>query len=121
MAVKHLVKQVVRELRAIVERDPKGKRWRAWFDHEPQAVFDGDEALAAFDRLVMGSREKVPETYHLKIDDRTSRGGHIEVLLWANEPVRRTCPACGGSGKYVGLSVVEACRTCNGAGEVFTS
>lgn len=121
MTVQTSVKQGVRELRAIVERDPHGQRWQAWFEHESHLVYEGDEALAAFDRLIAGNRGKVPDSYHLKIDDRTSRGGHIEVVLWASAPVRRPCPACGGSGKYVGLAVVETCRTCGGAGDVFAS
>lgn len=28
------------------------------------------------------------------------------------------CPDCKGSGTYTGLTVVEPCRTCNGAGSV---
>ena len=26
------------------------------------------------------------------------------------------CPDCGGTGKYVGLNLVESCKTCNGTG-----
>jgi len=32
--------------------------------------------------------------------------------------VKKECPDCKGSGKYVGLSVVEDCRLCKGSGEV---
>ncbi|MBW3596484.1 MAG: hypothetical protein KY475_04320 [Planctomycetes bacterium] len=31
---------------------------------------------------------------------------------------RAVCPECGGSGKYVGLTVVEACRGCGGTGRL---
>jgi hypothetical protein len=111
--------QLIRQRRAIVERDPLGRRWKAWFDDEPQHICFADEALAAFDRLVDSRRHRIPEPYQLKIDDQASRGGHIEVVLWSREASPQTCPACHGSGKYVGLSVVEDCRTCGGSGEVF--
>jgi DnaJ-class molecular chaperone len=26
------------------------------------------------------------------------------------------CPDCGGTGKYVGLNLVETCQACNGTG-----
>ena len=31
---------------------------------------------------------------------------------------RPTCPDCGGSGQYVGLTVVEPCRVCGGTGRL---
>jgi hypothetical protein len=31
---------------------------------------------------------------------------------------RPSCPDCGGSGQYVGLTVVEACRACGGTGRL---
>lgn len=112
-------KSVIRERRAIVERDAAARRWKAWFDDEPQHICFADEALAAFDRLVDSRKTRLPEPYQLKIDDRASRGGHIEVLIWAGDATQQPCPTCGGSGKYVGLSVVEDCQTCGGAGQVF--
>ena len=33
-------------------------------------------------------------------------------------PHKIACPDCKGSGEYVGLSVVEECRRCLGAGMV---
>ena len=113
------LRQLTHERRAIVERDTQGRRWKAWFENEPQHVCFADEALAAFDRLVESCKARLPEPYQLKIDDRASRGGHIEVLLWSGDAALQACPACHGSGKYVGLAVGEPCRTCGGTGEVF--
>jgi hypothetical protein len=31
---------------------------------------------------------------------------------------RPTCPDCGGTGQYVGLTVVEPCRACGGTGRL---
>lgn len=106
------------ELRIIVERVAGGGRWAAWFQHNPAGAIQGDEAMTAFDSLLNSHRDTLPDPYQIRVDDRRSRGGHIEVLLVGRPRKRSTCPACKGSGKYVGLSVVEACSTCAGTGTV---
>jgi hypothetical protein len=109
------------ELRIIVERVPAGGRWAAWFQHNPGGAIQGDEAMTAFDSLLNAHREALPDPYQIRVDDRRSRGGHIEVLLVGKPRRRATCPACKGSGKYVGLNVVESCSSCRGTGTVATA
>ncbi|MCA9118056.1 MAG: hypothetical protein KDA79_23450 [Planctomycetaceae bacterium] len=31
---------------------------------------------------------------------------------------RKVCPDCGGSGRYVGLTVIDSCSRCGGRGEL---
>ena len=45
---------------------------------------------------------KAAKAEYARVDDLIKEGGHITVSK--------------GSGKYVGLSVVEACGTCEGTG-----
>ncbi|MCC7423945.1 MAG: hypothetical protein IT428_27080 [Planctomycetaceae bacterium] len=106
------------ELRIIVERLAKTGRWSAWFQDEPAAALEGDEAMVVFDTLVAARRDRLPDPYQLRVDDRRSRGGHIEVLMTGKRRERLPCPTCKGSGKYVGLSIVEPCSTCEGTGIV---
>lgn len=106
------------ELRIVVERAPATGRWTAWFQDLPGQVIEGDEAMTAFDTLVASQRDRLPDPYQLRVDDRRSRGGHIEVLMSGRRRERQICPTCKGSGKYVGLTVVEACDACGGTGSV---
>lgn len=106
------------ELRIIVERVAAGGKWAAWFQHNPGGAIQGDEAMTAFDSLLNTHRDALPDPYQIRVDDRRSRGGHIEVLLVGKPRKRTTCPACKGTGKYIGLNVVEACTTCAGRGTI---
>lgn len=107
----------VTQFRIVVERNTGDTRWSAWFHDQPSVVIEGEEAMAAFDLLVSMERERLPDPYQLRVDDKQSRGGHIEVLLTGRARAMQRCSVCKGTGQYVGLSVVEPCSSCGGRGQ----
>ena len=113
-----LVPVAEQEFRILVERNSNNTCWSAWFADRPEVVVEGDEAMAAFDAIIAMQRDRLPDPYQLRVDDQQSRGGHIEVLLSGRARERKPCPSCKGSGKYVGLSIVEPCDVCGGAGDL---
>lgn len=106
------------EFRVLVQRNGANARWCAWIADRPEVVVEGDEAMAAFDAIIALQRDRLPDPYQLRVDDKLSRGGHIEVLLTGRPRERKPCPSCKGTGKYVGLSIVEPCDACQGAGHM---
>lgn len=86
--------------------------WSARFADGPVGVgtFGGPDVDLAIRRLLANSPAR-----HLTLDDfepdaAAYRSDHMELVLvdrW-DEP----CLECSGSGKYVGLNLVETCRLC---------
>lgn len=91
-------------------RDDDG-HWNACFDPHAEIAFGGNTALVAAKRLVQSAEDLDEST--LRIVYRSEDG------RMAGLTVRRSggsCPECGGTGRYVGLAVVEECRACGGTG-----
>ena len=60
-----------------------------------------------------------PDNYPTKkqvMTDPLLRKGHVHRQSYAEPDV---CPACGGTGFFVGDNDEEECRTCQGTGEVY--
>jgi hypothetical protein len=87
------------------------------FDHKfawDQAQISGLRSA----RLLENSPAK-----HLTLEDfepdlEECRLNRVEIVLkdhWI-EQSREPCPDCGGTGKYVGLNLIETCVSCRGLG-----
>ena len=85
----------------------------ASFAGRPEISYSGNTALVAAKRLVRAVEG---------LDESTLRGvGQSENGCLAALTVRPTdwgseCPECGGTGRYVGLAVIEECEACGGSG-----
>lgn len=100
--------------RIIAERDTGGL-WTAWFDELPEEIQVGRSQGEAVRRLLYRTRDRRIPAKDIWIDPSACRDGHLEFVVITEEK-HEPCPDCHGSGKYVGLSVIEACQTCHGSG-----
>lgn len=80
-------------------------RWDCHREDAPHRVTGGPSPSAAFLRCC-----KIHQ-----VDPREFVASEQSATRIVFRP-RGACPACGGSGKYVGLTVVEPCGTCGGTG-----
>ena len=87
--------------------------WSASFAGRPEISYSGNTALVAAKRLVRAV-EGLDEIT-LRIVGQSENGRRAELTVrpasWGGE-----CPDCGGTGRYVGLTLVEECRACGGTG-----
>lgn len=102
--------------RIIVERDANGL-WAAWFDEQPDDSQVGRSQGEAVRRLLFRTRSQRAPARDIVIDSAACREGHLEFVV-VTQAEKTSCPDCQGTGQYVGLSVIEDCRTCAGTGEV---
>ena len=98
----------------IVERGPGGRDWSACLEDEPQRGCGGATISKAVRRWLALNRDRFPGPYAMQLDKQQSTLDRRVMLLTATS----TCPECGGSGRYVGLILVENCKTCDGSGLV---
>ena len=101
-------------LRMIAERGPTGRDWSAWLHDEPRQACGGATVTGAVRRWLKLNSDRFPGPYALMLDKEESTLDRRVVLLTSVTK----CPACGGTGKYVGLAVVDDCKTCSGTGMV---
>jgi hypothetical protein len=98
--------------------------WSARFDGGSPDSFGGPDAFTAMLRLLENSPAR-----HLTLDDfepdleecRLNRVAFVLIdrdVEAGNRTGKSRCPECRGSGQYVGLNLVETCRTCRGRGLV---
>ncbi|HUG93310.1 MAG TPA: hypothetical protein VML55_20890 [Planctomycetaceae bacterium] len=99
-------------LRIVVERGRGGRDWSASLEGEPQQACGGSSVAAALNRWLQLNRHRFPGPYMAHFDASQSSLDRQVVVLAVPPP----CPDCGGSGRYVGLSLVENCRACGGSG-----
>lgn len=92
----------------IAHRDHR--HWSAWFADAPRDATCGTSPRHAVERLLNAHPERGLTLDALVAEAGWERGKELRFLA----PARRTCPDCGGSGKYVGLQAVDLCRTCRG-------
>lgn len=94
--------------------------WSARFDDGTPDSFGGPDAFAAIRRLLENSSAR-----HLTLDDfepdlDKCRLNRMEMVLKdrdsGNGGRKEPCPECSGTGRYVGLTVVEPCGACGGLG-----
>ena len=81
--------------------------WTAWQAGSPQVAFGGDTAAVAIRRLCEAAG--IDGTQIVADHVRCSEDV-MEFLVGEMDD----CPDCGGTGRYVGLNVVEDCRVCGG-------
>lgn len=100
--------------RIIAERDTGGL-WTAWFDELPDEIQVGRSQGEAVRRLLYRTRDRRIPAKDIWIDPAACRDGHLEFVV-VTEDKKNPCPDCHGSGQYIGLTVIEACQTCQGSG-----
>ena len=100
--------------RIIAERDAGGL-WTAWFEELPDEIQVGRSQGEAVRRLLYRTRDRRVPAKDIWIDPAACRDGHLEFVV-VTEDKRNPCPDCNGSGKYIGLTVIEPCQTCQGSG-----
>lgn len=101
--------------RLIATRSPDGD-WNCHIEGRPKFVMRGRQPLDAMSKICsmagfMHGGYAVAESGPDRVVYAWSWGALFAKL-------RKPCPDCGGSGNYVGLAVVEECRTCAGSGRV---
>jgi hypothetical protein len=101
-------------LRLIAERGPGSRNWSTCLEDEPQQGCGGSTVSNAVRRWLALNRDRFPGPYAMRLDKQQSTLDRCVVLL----TVTSTCSECGGSGRYVGLTLVENCKTCHGSGLV---
>ena len=101
-------------VRLIAERGPGGRDWSACLEDEPQHGCGGSTISNAVRRWLALNRDRFPGPYAMQLNKQQSTLDRRVVLLTATS----TCPECGGSGRYVGLTLVENCKICDGSGLV---
>ncbi len=90
--------------------------WSARFaDPSSHESYGGADAMDAVRRLIENSPQ-----WNVMVDDfepdwDNCSSQRLELVLV--RPTGKVCPDCGGTGKYVGLHVVEPCLACGGSGE----
>ena len=98
----------------IVERGSAGRDWSAWSESETQQACGGTTITSAVRRWLSLNSDRFPGPYALLLDEQESTLDRRVMFLTAVTK----CSECGGSGKYVGLVLVEECSTCQGTGLV---
>jgi hypothetical protein len=96
----------------IAARGPAGRDWSAWLENEPRQACGGMTAILAIRRWLLLNRERFPGPYAVVLEEQQSSLDRVVVRL----TTPAACGECGGSGKYVGLNLVEACKGCDGTG-----
>ena len=98
----------------IVERSSTGRDWSAWLESETRQACGGTTITSAVRRWLSLNSDRFSGPYTLLLDKQESTLDRRVILLTAVTQ----CSECGGSGQYVGLVHVEACRICEGTGLV---
>jgi hypothetical protein len=89
-------------------------QWVAHFDRAPHWAYSSDVPMRAIRRLLEGA-EAWPGTFALACDaDQAASSVLHRELIWKPPEILFECSACGGSGQYVGLAIVEVCQACGG-------
>ena len=101
-------------IRVLAFRAPDGG-WRAWLDSRPDVCASEMTARAAATRIVESTPGLDPDSLH--VVERS--GGSGFVVFAVSRTATAPCADCGGTGQYVGLTVIEQCRACGGSGRVF--
>ena len=101
-------------IRMIVQRGPAGRDWSAWLDGHPEQAAGGHTVMSAVNRWLQLNSDRFPGPFATRINEEKSSLDHRVVIL---SSVAR-CPECGGTGRYVGLTVIETCRKRDGTGLV---
>ena len=89
--------------------------WSARFD-DPRFPdsYGGSDALGAIRRLVENSPHLGFVVDDFEPDWHECSNTRL-VMVFVGE-IGEPCPDCGGTGKYVGLHVIEPCQGCEGTG-----
>ena len=102
------------ELRVLIVRDPRTREWVARFEDDPSIRFQSASPESALTGLLRRNTNRLPPNYGVAEVASDYWKGRVEAVVFA----RTQCPDCGGSGKYVGLIVIEPCKRCDGAGVI---
>ena len=76
--------------------------------------YGGPTAMEALGRLIQQLERPngyEPAEFDL-LEETDSR------FVYEMRSASETCPDCGGTGKYVGLNIVEECPKCGGSGRI---
>lgn len=102
----------------IIAEDVHGYWTASFADSTSKEIYRGNDAMDAIQRLIDNSSR-----WHLQLEDfepdwENCSAHHLEMVLVKPLRRRKPCPDCGGTGKYVGLNVVEPCAKCKGRGSL---
>lgn len=101
-------------MKIIVEYDNQAGKWDAWCDDRPDARYTGGSAVTALRRILQSNVTGGADWTSLEVDPTSStRQRHVYTIKTA---LVRPCPDCGGTGRYIGLIVIEPCHACAGTG-----
>ena len=102
------------QIRILIQRDPRSNDWVARFKDDPNCHYRSASPEAALNGLLRRNLHKLPAQYGVAEVESNYWKGLIEAVVFP----KTACPDCNGSGKYVGLNVIEACATCGGTGSL---
>lgn len=102
----------------IIAEDVHGY-WTACFANPPSnEIYRGNDAMDAIQRLIANTPEWNVQLEDFEPDWENCSAHHLEMVLIQPLRNRKRCPDCGGTGKYVGLNIVELCANCGGRGSL---
>lgn len=104
--------QAETNVRIILESTMDGDHWYAWRAGNEVETWSGETARDALQNLLTGNSNLVVRLSDLIEDPTLHRDGHIECVPKESA----SCPDCQGSGKYIGFTVVDECKKCEGTG-----
>lgn len=100
----------------IVQYNKTADQWQAWIEESPCDKGDADFAMDAVYRLL---EDLEPEACDLTLHiDQDQDGSDVVIreACWQPPELLFRCERCNGRGEYVGLTVVEPCKSCHGRG-----
>lgn len=100
-------------LRILAQLLPNGC-WSARFEQHTEIAFEDRVPTVAAMRLVRAVPGLAEES--LRIVWLSRRGSRIDFAVSPAGQVQQ-CPECRGTGRYVGLLIVEDCTACGGSGK----
>jgi hypothetical protein len=109
-----------RPLRLIAGRGPTNQDWSVWLESEPQQACGGMTPMNAVRRWLELNETRFPGPFDVRRIQQESTLDRQVIFLNRKTTAEATCPECDGSGRYVGLHLVEDCAACGGAGVVPT-
>ena len=107
-------------LRLIAARGPANRDWSVWLEGEPRQACGGMTPMSAGRRWLALNRERFPGPFDVRRVQQESTLDRQVIFLSRKTAAETTCPECDGSGRYVGLNLVEDCALCGGDGVVPT-
>lgn len=102
----------------IIAEDVHGYWTASFAEASSHEIHRGRDAMDAIQRLIDNTSQWNLHLEDFEPDWENCSAHHLEMVLIKPLRRRKSCPDCGGTGKYVGLNIVESCATCEGRGSL---